>query len=49
MSALGIGLLFGGYMYLLYRRSKDKNLVPFFLAHTIGDIIGLGVLGFFFY
>lgn len=49
LSAFGIGILFGCYMYLLYRRSKNKNLVPFFLAHTIGDIIGLGVLGFFFY
>lgn len=48
LSAFGIGVLFGCYMYLLYRRSKDKNLVPFFLAHAIGDVIGLGVLELFF-
>lgn len=44
LSALGIGLLFGIFMYLLYRRSKDSNLLPFFFAHAIGDIFGLGIL-----
>ena len=43
-SALGIGVLFGLYFYLLYHRSKDKNLVPFFIAHMWGDIIGVGIL-----
>lgn len=43
-SALGIGVLFGLYFYLLYRRSKDKNLLPFFVAHMWGDIIGVGIL-----
>lgn len=47
ISALGIGLLFGIFMYLLYRRSKDRNLLPFFIAHAIGDIFGLGVLSYF--
>ena len=47
ISALGIGLVFGIFMYLLYRRSKDKNLLPFFIAHTIGDIFGLGILSYF--
>lgn len=47
LSALGIGLLFGIFMYLLYRRSKDRNLLPFFIAHAIGDIFGLGVLSYF--
>ena len=47
LSALGIGLLFGAFMYLLYRRSKDKNLLPFFIAHAIGDIFGLGILSYF--
>ena len=46
LSALAIGLLFGGFLYLLYRRSKDKNLVPFFVAHAIADVTGLGILGF---
>lgn len=47
LSALGIGLLFGIFMYLLYRRSKDRNLLPFFIAHAIGDIFGLGILSYF--
>lgn len=49
LSALGIGLLFGIFMYLLYRRSKDKNLMPFFIAHSLGDIFGLGIISYFFY
>lgn len=44
MSALGIGFLFGGYLYLLYSKSKDKNLLPFWLAHAIADVTGLGIL-----
>jgi len=47
ISALGIGLLFGIFMYLLYRRSKDRNLLPFYIAHAIGDIFGLGILSYF--
>lgn len=47
ISALGIGLLFGIFMYLLYRRSKDRNILPFFIAHAIGDIFGLGILSYF--
>lgn len=47
ISALGIGILFGGFLYLLYRRSRDKNLLPFFVAHAIGDIIGLGIISYF--
>lgn len=47
ISALGIGLLFGIFMYLMYRRPKDRNLLPFFIAHAIGDIFGLGVLSYF--
>ncbi len=46
-SALGIGVLLGLYFYLSYRRSKDKNLLPFFVAHMWGDILGVGVLRFF--
>lgn len=46
MFALGIGLLFGGFLYLLYRRSGDKNLLPFFIAHAMGDIFGLGIIAY---
>ena len=48
LSALGIGLLFGGFMYLLYSHSKSKNLLPFFVAHALGDVFGLGILHLFF-
>ncbi len=47
LSALGIGLLFGGLFLLVYYRSKDKNLLPFFIAHTIADIFGIGILSYF--
>lgn len=46
-SAIGIGVLFGLFIYLLYRRSRDKNLMPFFVAHMWGDILGLGILRLF--
>lgn len=47
LSALGMGLLFGGLLCLMYRLSKDKNLLPFFIAHAIGDIFGLGIVSYF--
>ena len=46
MFALGISLLFGGFLFLLYRRSEDKNLLPFFIAHAMGDIFGLGIMAY---
>lgn len=48
ISALAIGLLVGGVYYLLYTKSKDKNLFPFFMAHTITDIFGAGLISYFF-
>lgn len=45
--ALAIGLLLGISFYLLYTRQKEKNLVPFFVAHAIGDLIGVGLLSYF--
>lgn len=47
ISALAIGLLLGSIFYLLHTRRKDKNLVPFFVAHAIGDIIGVGLISYF--
>lgn len=44
ISAIGIGVVFGVYVYLLYAGRKDKNLVPFFVAHAIADVFGLGIL-----
>lgn len=46
VTALGIGLVFGSFMFLLYHRSKDRNLMPFFIAHIIADIFGLGILSY---
>lgn len=46
-SALGIGLVFGTVLFLIYRKMKEKNLLPFFIAHTIADIIGLSILFYF--
>ena len=46
VTALGIGLVFGSFMFLLYHRSKDKNLMPFFIAQIIADIFGLGILSY---
>lgn len=46
ISALGIGLLFGGFLYLLYRRSKDKNLLPFFIAHALADIFSFRFISY---
>lgn len=44
VSAIGIGLLVGITYFVVYSRMKDKNLFPFFLAHTIADIFGLGII-----
>lgn len=48
ISALAIGLLVGGIYYLVYTKSKDKNLFPFFLAHAITDVFGAGIISYFF-
>ncbi len=44
LAAIGIGIVFGLYMYLLFYKSKDKNMVPFFWGHALADIFGLSVL-----
>lgn len=41
--AIGIGFVLGIVFYLLYHKMKDKNLLPFFLAHSIADILGLSI------
>ncbi|GAB1667744.1 CPBP family intramembrane glutamic endopeptidase [Mannheimia haemolytica] len=46
-SALGLGIWLGLIIYLLYSRSKDKNLLPFWVAHSIADILGLSLLAYF--
>lgn len=46
-AAIGIGIVYGLFMYFMYQRSESKNLLPFFVAHAIADVFGLGVLWFF--
>ncbi|HDL2992820.1 TPA: CPBP family intramembrane metalloprotease, partial [Mannheimia haemolytica] len=46
-SALGLGIWLGLIIYLLYSRSKQKNLFPFWVAHSIADILGLSLLAYF--
>lgn len=46
-TAIALGLLVGTIFYLLYRKLKQQNLLPFFFAHAIADMIGLSVLFYF--
>lgn len=44
LSAIAIGFILGPIFYLIYSLSKNKNLFPFFVARTIADIMGLGLV-----
>lgn len=46
-AAFGIGILMGSLFYWLYTKMSKKNLLPFFLAHSIADMIGLSILFYF--
>ncbi|WP_324682951.1 CPBP family intramembrane glutamic endopeptidase [Bibersteinia trehalosi] len=46
-TALGLGIWLGLVIYLLYARSKDKNLLPFWGAHAIADVFGLSIASYF--
>lgn len=46
--AFGIGILMGTLYYFLYQKMQKKNLLPFFLAHSIADMIGLSIIFYFF-
>ncbi|MFC3931561.1 CPBP family intramembrane glutamic endopeptidase [Streptococcus dentapri] len=46
-TALALGILVGFIFYLLYRKLKPQNLLPFFLAHALADVIGLSVISYF--
>lgn len=47
VSALAIGFLLGTIYYVLYTRMKEKNMFPFFFAHAISDVMGVGILSYF--
>ncbi|MEG9544517.1 CPBP family intramembrane glutamic endopeptidase [Mannheimia sp. HC-2023] len=46
-TALGLGIWLGLIIYFLYSRSKEKNLFPFWIAHSIADVFGLSVIAYF--
>lgn len=46
-TALGIGIVLGTVFFILYKKLKYENMLPFFLAHAIADIIGLSVIFYF--
>ncbi|MEG9488866.1 CPBP family glutamic-type intramembrane protease [Mannheimia indoligenes] len=46
-TALGLGIWLGLIIYLLYSHSKEKNLFPFWVAHSIADVFGLSVIAYF--
>lgn len=46
-TALGLGIVLGVVIYLLYRYSASRNLFSFGVAHSIADIFGLSVLSYF--
>ncbi len=48
-TAIGLGLILGILFYFLYEKTNPKNLLPFFIAHAIADILGLSVIGYFYY
>lgn len=48
ISAVGITLFVGIIYYLVYRKMKEENLFPFFLGHAISDVLGLGIISYFF-
>lgn len=47
LPALGFPVVMGIIYYIVYTKSKNKNLFPFFLSHTVADILGLGILGYY--
>ncbi len=46
-TAIGLGIILGTIFYVLYKKLKQENMLPFFLAHSIADIIGLSVVFYF--
>ncbi|MGC7559278.1 type II CAAX prenyl endopeptidase Rce1 family protein [Pasteurella sp. PK-2025] len=46
--AFGISLIVGTLFFLFYRFSKHNRLFPFFIAHALGDVFGMGILSYLF-
>lgn len=48
-TALGLSLICGTVYFVFYTRAKERNLLPFFISHTIADILGLGLYYYIYY
>lgn len=46
-NGIALGILLGCIFYVLYRKMKPANLLPFFLAHAIADMVGLSIIFYF--
>ncbi len=42
--AIGIGFVLGTLYYVIYEKTERKNMYPFFLSHSIADVLGAGIL-----
>ena len=47
LSAVGIGIILGSFFLIAFYRTKDRNLLPFFIAHALTDIFGIGILTYY--
>ncbi len=47
--AAGIAIVLGLVYYFLYEKTKRQNLYPIFLSHSIADVLGLGLISYFWY
>ncbi|WP_205029788.1 CPBP family glutamic-type intramembrane protease [Streptococcus porcinus] len=46
--AVGISLILGILFFIIYRKVKPQNLLPFFISHALADIFGLSILTYLF-
>ncbi|MGQ7366651.1 CPBP family glutamic-type intramembrane protease [Streptococcus suis] len=49
VAGIGLGLIVGLLFHFLYQKRQPRNLLPFFLAHSLADVIGLTVLSYLLY
>ncbi|HFI0420227.1 TPA: CPBP family intramembrane glutamic endopeptidase [Streptococcus suis] len=49
VAGIGLGLIVGLLFHFLYQKRQPRNLLPFFLAHSLADVIGLTILSYLLY